>query len=61
MLIRQWQPWTKSTGPRTPEGLAKSARNAEKGGHWRVLREAVKELNRLLREQKEGLALVRPR
>ncbi len=60
MLIRQWQPWKKSTGPRTAEGLAKSSRNAEKGGEWRELRDLVKELNQLLREQREGLERVRP-
>ncbi len=30
--IRRWQPWNKSTGPRTPEGKARSSRNADKGG-----------------------------
>jgi hypothetical protein len=29
--IRQQQPWRFSTGPRTPEGKAKSSRNAYKG------------------------------
>lgn len=38
-LIRLWKPWEKSTGPRTPDGKAKAARNAWKGGHWRELRE----------------------
>jgi hypothetical protein len=28
--IRRWQPWTKSTGPRTIEGKATSSRNADK-------------------------------
>ena len=28
--IRRWQPWTKSTGPRSAEGKAVSARNAAK-------------------------------
>ena len=28
--IRAWQPWTRSTGPRTPEGKAVSAANARK-------------------------------
>lgn len=27
-LIRSWQPWKKSTGPRTPEGKKVSAQNA---------------------------------
>jgi hypothetical protein len=26
--IRRWQPWTRSTGPRTPQGKAIVARNA---------------------------------
>ena len=26
--ISQWQPWTKSTGARTPEGKAVSSQNA---------------------------------
>lgn len=29
--IRRWQPWSKSTGPRTKEGKARSSRNADKG------------------------------
>lgn len=29
--IRHWQPWAKSTGPRTEEGKARSSRNADKG------------------------------
>lgn len=29
--IRRWQPWNKSTGPRTKEGKARSSRNADKG------------------------------
>ena len=35
--IRQWKPWERSTGPRTPAGKAKAARNAWKGGLWREL------------------------
>ena len=30
--IRNWSPWTQSTGPRTIPGRAKSSRNAFKGG-----------------------------
>ena len=30
--IRKWSPWTKSTGPRTDDGRARSSRNAWKGG-----------------------------
>ena len=31
LKIKQWQPWTKSTGARTAEGKAVSAKNAYKG------------------------------
>lgn len=44
--ITQWQPWTKSTGARTPEGKAASSRNAFKGG----FREELRRLAGLLRE-----------
>ena len=43
-LIRQWQPWKQSTGPRTSEGKARSSRNAFKGGHGQRLRELAREL-----------------
>ena len=46
--IRQWQPWNKSTGARTPEGKARASRNAYKGGNRGLMRQ----LMALLREQK---------
>ncbi|TAM22312.1 MAG: hypothetical protein EPN46_02485 [Candidimonas sp.] len=49
--IRQWQPWAHSTGAKTPKGKAASSRNAYKGGAWRELRQAVKDLNAAMREQ----------
>ena len=45
-LIRQWQPWNRSTGAKTTEGKAISSRNAFKGGFAREL----KELRQLLKE-----------
>lgn len=53
--IRSWRPWEKSTGPRSAEGKAKVARNADKGGEWRRLRAEVKEWQRLLRQQRAFL------
>ena len=44
-----------STGPRTAEGKARSARNAYTGGHWRQERELFKVLRQALREQRETL------
>jgi hypothetical protein len=50
-LIRRWKPWEKSTGPKSPEGKARSARRGFKGGQ-RVL---LRQLARLLREQAQAL------
>jgi hypothetical protein len=50
-LIRQWQPWKQSTGPKSPEGKAKVSQNAFKGA-WR---QQFKELRALLKEQDEAL------
>lgn len=50
-LIRQWQPWKHSTGAKTPEGKAKSSRNAFKGG----FRQMLIELRQLLHKQQNDL------
>ena len=47
LKIRQWQPWTRSTGARTPEGKADSSRNAYRGG----VRSMLNGMSGLLREQ----------
>ena len=49
--VRQWLPWTKSTGPRTAKGKARSARNAWKGGQ----RVTILHWNRLLRQMEATL------
>jgi hypothetical protein len=54
-LIRRWKPWEKSTGPKSAEGKARSAKRGFKGGE---AREMLRELRRLLREQKEALKRV---
>lgn len=49
--IRRWQPWTRSTGPTTDAGKARTRVNAFKGGQ----REALRALARALREQERSL------
>ncbi len=50
-LIQTWKPWEKNTGPRSAAGKLIVSQNAYKGG----VRSHLKELSRLLREQKEDL------
>ena len=57
--IRQWKPWEKSTGPTSKAGKKQSARNAYKGGDWKVLREQSKLLNQLLKEQRRTLGVIK--
>ena len=54
-LIRTWRPWEKSTGPRTDAGKAVAAQNAWKGGDEVRLRELVRGINRMLREQRKWI------
>lgn len=51
-LIRRWKPWEKATGPTSPEGKAKVARNAYTGGHWLM----VRNLARSIKEHVDALA-----
>lgn len=51
--IRNWRPWERSTGPRTPEGKAKASRNAWKGGFWLELRAIRRMVNEEIREARE--------
>jgi len=55
-LIRQWQPWAKSTGPKSEEGKERVARNAWRGGHRQRLRELSKEVNAEIRQARELIA-----
>ena len=50
--IHRWQPWTHSTGAKTPEGKATSARNAYKGGFTAQLRAFKAQTNQMLKAQK---------
>ena len=50
-LIRRWRPWEKSTGPRTPEGKARSSRNRWRGGQREQFRALMRKLHSALDEQ----------
>ena len=49
-MIQSWQPWNKSTGPRTAQGRAKAAQNAFKGG----IRPQLRLIARVLRKQRKS-------
>jgi hypothetical protein len=51
--IHRWKPWTKSTGAKTAIGKAISSKNAIKAGDSREIRQLIKNLNKLLKEQSE--------
>lgn len=63
-LIGAWQPWAKSTGPRTAEGKAQAAANARAFHGWTPELQAIRaevrahtrDLADLLRQQSEALA-----
>ena len=55
-LIRTWQPWVKSTGPRSLGGKERVAANAWRGGHRAQLRELTKMVNAECRQARELVA-----
>ena len=55
-LIRQWRPWAKSTGPRSPEGRQRVSRNAWTGGHRQKLRDLSSMVNAEIRQAREIVA-----
>lgn len=48
--IRRWEPWKHSTGPRTPEGKAASARRGYKGAQRALWRQFSVAARAILRE-----------
>lgn len=50
-LIRQWAPWTLSTGPQSVRGKQKASRNAYRGSLRSEMRALAKKVNELLRAQ----------
>ena len=55
-LIRTWKPWQQSTGPRTPEGKKRVARNPWRGGHREKFRDLTRMLNDEIRQARELVA-----
>jgi len=51
--IRSWKPWERSTGAKSPQGKVISSKNAIKTGDSVYVRELIKQINRILRKQKE--------
>jgi len=51
--IRSWKPWEKSTGAKSLQGKAISSKNATKNGDSAYVRELIKQMNKILREQKD--------
>jgi hypothetical protein len=51
--IRSWKPWESSTGAKSPQGKVISSKNATKTGDSAYVRKLIKQMNRILREQKE--------
>lgn len=53
VLIRKWKPWKRSTGPRTAEGKARTARNGDKGGISQIERDMLRAIGQALKAQRE--------
>lgn len=55
-LIREWKPWEKSTGPKSPEGRKRVSGNAWKGGHRAQIRELSKLVNAEIQASRDLMA-----
>ena len=54
--IGRWKPWKLSTGAKTANGKAISSKNATKTGDSVYVRELIKQLNWLLKKQREFIS-----
>ena len=53
MTIRRWKPWEQSTGPKTSEGKANAAQNANKGYGWPGIKRIASALHKNKKSQDE--------
>jgi hypothetical protein len=58
--IHEWKPWERSTRPRTPEGKARVARNAYKGGTRPLIRELARHLREYIKEEENIREMILP-
>ena len=49
VLIQSWKPWERSSGAKTPQGKAKSSRNAYKTGATET-EKLIRQFKKLLKE-----------
>lgn len=67
LAMRAWKPWTRSTGPKTPEGKARSSRNAWKGGvrteiaHWSSFLRELSQIGKATKQWISKQARPKPR
>ena len=58
-MIKTWKPWQQATGPVSPEGRARVARNAWQGGHRATLRMLVRMVNAEIKVARDALESAR--
>ena len=60
-LIQSWQPWQRSTGPRTARGKARASRNAFKNSPRQELRKIARFVAEMTQGRGEILAIAAER
>lgn len=58
-LIKTWKPCEQATGPVTPEGRARVASNASKGGHRATLRMLARLVNAEIKAAQDAVESAR--